>query len=177
MLVKKKKKDKQSKVPALGVKISLKIRNFLKTLQRDLKRVKVDPKQVLKKDSLYRKRKKESSRNEKKNNKKIWRDKKREVQDESDTGDKNIVEGVVQKRLVFLVLFEKNLSKVANLDQKTYKKKTIKGKLGKESITSSLYKINKCKLSKVRQSKLCNNSGPRFWLFCFKDSKVVYFKC
>ena len=66
MLVKKKKKDKQSKVPALGVKISLKIRNFLKTLQRDLKRVKVDPKQVLKKDSLYRKRKKESSRNEKK---------------------------------------------------------------------------------------------------------------
>ena len=33
-------------------------------------------KAVLKKDSLYRKRKKESSRNENKCNKKIWRDKK-----------------------------------------------------------------------------------------------------
>ena len=75
------------------------------------------------------------------------------------------------------VLFEKNLSKVANLDQKTCKKKTIKGKLGKENITSSLYKTSKCKLRKVRQSKLCNNSRPRFSLFCFKDSKVVYFKC
>ena len=35
--------------------------------------------------------------------------KKREVQDESDTGDKIIVEGVVQKWLVF---FEKNLNSV-----------------------------------------------------------------
>ena len=73
--------------------------------------------------------------------------KKREVQDESDTGNKNIVEGVVQKWLVF---FEKNLNRIANLDQKTCKKKTMKGKLGKDSTTSSLYKINKCKLSKVR---------------------------
>ena len=48
------------------MKISLKISNFLKTLQRDLKKVNVDPKQILKKDNLYRKRKKESSRNEKK---------------------------------------------------------------------------------------------------------------
>ena len=85
------------------------------------------------------------------------------------------VEGV-QKWLVFIrFILEKNLSKAANLDQKTCKK-TMKGKLGKDSITSSLYKINKCKLSKVRQSKPCNNGKPRFWLFCFKDSKVVYFK-
>ena len=74
------------------------------------------------------------------------------------------------------VLFEKNLSKVANLDQKTCKKKTIKGKLGKDSITSLLYKINKYNLSKVRQSKPCYKSSPRFWLFCFKDSRVAYFK-
>ena len=47
------------------MKISLKISNFLK-IQRDLKKVKVDPKQILKKDRLYRKRKKERSRNEKK---------------------------------------------------------------------------------------------------------------
>ena len=79
-----------------------------------------------------------------KSNGKIWRDKKRDVQDESDTGDKNIVEGVIQE----------NLNKVANLDQKTCKKKTITGELGKDS--SSLHKTNKCKLSKV--------------------SKVVYFK-
>ena len=98
------------------------------------------------------------------------------MQDESDTGDKDIVEGVVQKWLVFILFIRKNLSKIANLDQKTCKKKTMKGKLGKYSITSSLYKINKCKLSKVRQSKPCNNGKPRFWLFCFKDSKVVYFK-
>ena len=44
----------------------MKISYFLKTLQKDLKKVNVDPKQILKKDSLYRKRKKESSRNEKK---------------------------------------------------------------------------------------------------------------
>ena len=98
---------------------------------------------------------------------------KREVKEESDTGDKNIVEGVVQKWLLF---FEKNLNRIANLDQKTCKKKTMKGKLGKGSITSSLYKTNKCKLNKVRQSKPCNNSKPRSWLSCCKNSKVVYFK-
>ena len=78
-------------------------------------------------------------------------------QDESDTGDKNKVEGVVQKWLVF---FEKNLSKIVkNLDQKTCKKKTMKGNPGKDNITSSFNKINKCKLSKVRQSKSCSNSS------------------
>ena len=48
------------------MKISLKISNFLKTLQRDLKKVNVDQKQILRKHSLYRKRKEESSKNEKK---------------------------------------------------------------------------------------------------------------
>ena len=80
--------------------------------------------------------------------------------------------GVVQKWLVF---FEKNLNKIANLDQKTCKKKTMKGKLEKDSITSS-YKTNKCNLSKVRQFKPCNNSRPRSWLCCCKDSEVIYFK-
>ena len=100
----------------------------------------------------------------KKATEKIWRD-------ESDTGNKNKVEGVVQKLLVF---FGKNLNKIANLDQKTCKKKTMKEKLGKDSIISSLYKISKCKLSKVRQPKSCNNSRLRCWLCCCKDSKVVY---
>ena len=59
--------------------------------------------------------------------------KKREVQDESDTGDENIVEGVVQEWLVF---FEKSLNRIANLDQKTCKKKTMKRKLGEDRITS-----------------------------------------
>ena len=71
------------------MKISLKISNFLKTLHRDLKKVNVDPKQILKKDSLYRKRKRESSRNEKKQ----WKDlkrQKREVQDKSDTASKTV---------------------------------------------------------------------------------------
>ena len=45
-------------------------------------------------------------------------------QDESDTGDKNKVEGSVEKWLVF---FEKNLNKFANLNQKTCKNKTMKG--------------------------------------------------
>ena len=72
------------------------------------------------------------------------------------TGDKNKAEGVVQKWLVF---FEKDLNKIANLDQKTCKKKTMKGTLGKNSIISSLYKINKCKLSKIRQSKSSNDSS------------------
>ena len=55
---------------------------------------------------------------------KIWRD-------ESDTGNKCIVEGVVQKLLVFI---QKNLNKIANLDQMTCKKKTTKEKIGKDSI-------------------------------------------
>ena len=88
--------------------------------------------------------------------------KKRKEQDESDNGDKNKV-GVVQKWLVF---FEKNSNKIANLDQNTCKKKTMKGKLGKDNITSSLYKMNKCKLRIVRQSKPCNNTRPTSWLCC-----------
>ena len=98
---------------------------------------------------------------------------KRKGQDESDTGDKNKVEDLVKTWLVF---FEKNLNKIANLDQKTCKNKTMKGKLGNDSMTTSLYKINKSKLSKVRQSKPCNNSRLRSWLCCCKDSKLVYFK-
>ena len=98
---------------------------------------------------------------------------KRKGQDESDTGDKNKVEGLVKKWLVF---FEKNLNKVANLDQKTSKNNTRKGKLGNDSINSLLYKINKSKLRKVKQSKPSNNSRLRSWLCCCKDSKVVYFK-
>ena len=98
---------------------------------------------------------------------------KRKRQDESDTGDKNKVEGLVKKWLVF---FEKNLNKVANLDQKTSKNNTRKGKLGNDSINSLLYKINKSKLRKVKQSKPSNNSRLRSWLCCCKDSKVVCFK-
>ena len=94
-------------------------------------------------------------------------------QDESDAGDKKEVEGLAKKWLDFL---DKNFNKIAKLDQKTCKNKTMKGKLGNDSITSSLYKINKFKLSKVRQSKPCNNSRLRSWLCCCKDSKVVYFK-
>ena len=44
---------------------------------------------------------------------------KRKGQDESDTDDKNKVGGVVQKWLGY---FERNLNKIANLDQKTCKK-------------------------------------------------------
>ena len=57
---------------------------------------------------------------------------KRNGQEESDIGDRNKVEGVVKKWLIF---FEKNLNKIANLDQNICKKKTMKGKLGKDSIT------------------------------------------
>ena len=38
-----------------------------------------------------------------------WRDKKREVQDESDTGDKNIIDGLVQKWLVFIRFIREKL--------------------------------------------------------------------
>ena len=98
---------------------------------------------------------------------------KRKGQDESDTGDKNKAESLVKMWLVF---FEENLNKAVNLDQKAGKNKTLKGKLGNDSITSSLYKINKSKLSKVRRSKPCNNSKLRSWLCYCKESKVVYFK-
>ena len=94
---------------------------------------------------------------------------KRKGQDESDTLVNNKAEGLVKKWVVF---FEKNLNKIANLGQNTCKNKTMKGKLGNDSITSSLDKINKSKLSKVRQSKPCNNSKLKSWLRCCKDSKV-----
>ena len=61
-----KRKTRNQRYRSKRVKISVKISNFLKTLHRDLKKVNVDPKQILKKDSLYRKRKEESSRNQKK---------------------------------------------------------------------------------------------------------------
>ena len=96
---------------------------------------------------------------------------KRKEQDESDTGDKNIVEGVVQKLLVF---FDKNLNKIANLDQKTWKKKTIKGKLGKDSMTSSLYKVSKCKLSKVSNPSLATTAGSDLF---FLAAKTVKHQC
>ena len=67
---------------------------------------------------------------------------KRKEQNQSHTGEKNKWEGIVQKWLVF---FEKNLIKIANLDQWTCKKKRMKRKLGKDNITRLLYKINKCK--------------------------------
>ena len=63
-----------------------------------------------------------------KSNGKIWSDKKREVQDESDTGDKNMVEGAVQKWLVFIRFIREILVQGrANLDQKTCKKKIMNG--------------------------------------------------
>ena len=47
-------------------------------------------------------------------------------QGKSVTGDKNKVEGVFQKWLVFFV---KNLNKIPNSDQKTCKKKIMRGQL------------------------------------------------
>ena len=106
----------------------------------------------------------------------IWREKNVRCKTKKPLGIKTQQKVQFRSGWFLFVLSEKNLSKVANLDQMTCKKKTMKGMLGKSSITSSLYKINKYKLSKVRQFKPCNNSRPRFWPFCFKDSKVVYFK-
>ena len=91
------------------------------------------------------------------------------MQDESDTGDKNIVEDVVQKWLVFIHFIQEKPEQGDEF-RSHCKKNTMKGKLGKYSITSSLYKINKCKLSKVTQSKSCKNSRHRF---CFFASKTV----
>ena len=62
-----------------------------------MKKVNVEPKQIIKKDSWYRKLKKESSRNEKKATERFGETRKRKEKDESDTGNKNKAEGVVQK--------------------------------------------------------------------------------
>ena len=139
-----------------------------------MKKVNVEPKQILKKDSLISKTKprKLTTKGKKAMETfgKTWNPKRR---DESGTGDKNKVEGLAEK---CLVLFEKNSNNIANLDQKICKNKTMKGKLGNDSITSLIYKINKSKLNKVRQSKPSNNSRLRSWLCCCKDSKVAYLK-
>ena len=56
----------------------------------------MEPKQILSKVRLYRKQKKRKLKKSEKTNVKSWRDKKNvRLQDESDTGDKNIVKRVV----------------------------------------------------------------------------------
>ena len=74
----------------------------------------VEPKYILKKDSLTSKIKKtkESSRNNKKK-KTIKRFGEPWKREKSDTGDENKVDGLVKKWLPFL---EKNLNKIENLD-------------------------------------------------------------
>ena len=100
----------------------------------------VEPKQILKKASLIENQRKESSRNQ---NKKQWKDLERHENVRGNMkvtlGKKSKVEDLFKTWLVF---FEKNLSKIANLDQKTCKSETVKGKLGKDTITSPLYRIN-----------------------------------
>ena len=138
-----------------------------------MKTVNVEPKQILRKSSLISKMKKRKLKKEKR---KQWKDLERHENVRGKmkvalTGDKNKVEGLVK----WLVFFKKNLNKVVNLDRKTCKNKTMKVKLGKDSITSSLNK--KCKLSKVRQSNPCNNSRVRSWLCCCKYSSVFQVNC
>ena len=80
--------------------------------------MKVEPKQILKKDSLISNTKKRKLTQEIRK-KKQWKDLERyeNVRDkmkvDSDTVDKNKVEGLHKKWLVFI---EKNLYKIANLD-------------------------------------------------------------
>ena len=76
-------------------------------------------------------------------------------QNESDTGVE-VVEGVVQKWLVF---FEKNLNRIANLDQKTCKEKSVKGKFGKDSITSYYTKSTNTNLIKSGNPSLATAAG------------------
>ena len=103
-----------------------------------------EPKQILKKRLPYIENEKKKAQEMRKTAmEKIWRD-------ESDTGNKSKVKGIVRKLLVF---FKKNLNKITNLYQKICNKKTMKEKLGNDSIISSLYKISKCKLSKVFQQQ------------------------
>ena len=98
------------------------------------------------------------------------------MQDESDTGNKNIVEVVVQKWLVFIRFIRLKLEQGREFRSEDLQEENNEREARKREHNQLLCKINKYKLSKVRQSKLCNNSRLRFWLFCFKDSKVVYLK-
>ena len=107
----------------LGGEELLNISNFLKTLQRDLKKSKRRTKGDTQKSQTIQKTKNKKAQENRKNQcKDLEKHKNIRLQDESDTGNKNIVERVVQKWLVF---FEKNLKRIANLDQKTCKKKTM----------------------------------------------------
>ena len=80
--------------------------------------MKVEPKQILKKDSLISNTKKRKLTQEIRK-KKQWKDLERydnvrdEMKVDSDTVDKNKVEGLDKKWLFFI---EKNLYKIANLD-------------------------------------------------------------
>ena len=81
---------------------------------------------------------------------------KRKRQDESDTGDKNKVEGLVKKWLVF---FEKNLNKVANLDQETCKNKTRKGSSGMTAETAYYTKSTNLSSEKSSNPSLPTTAG------------------
>ena len=91
------------------MKISLKISYFLKTLQKDLKKVNVDQSRYSKKTVYIENEKKKAQEMRINAIKRFGETKKREVQDESDTGDKNLVEGVVQKWLVFIRFIREKL--------------------------------------------------------------------
>ena len=84
------------------MKRSLKKSDFLKTLQTGLKKVNVEP-DTQKRQSDIEKEKEKAQEMRKKTMGRFGGTRIRKEQDENDTGDKNKVEDVVQKLLVFFV--------------------------------------------------------------------------
>ena len=123
----------------------------MKILQRDWKTVNVDPKQILKK-SLYRKRKNENSR------------------DNSDTWYESIVEGVVQKWLVFIRFIREKLEEGREFRSEDLQKGNKERQARKRQQQAHYTKQVNASLAKSGNPNLVTIAGPRF------GSKEVYFK-
>ena len=104
-----------------------------------------------------------------KSNGKIWRDKKREVQDESDTGDKNIKEGVVQKWLVFIRFIRGKFGQ-----GREFKSEDLQEENNERKARKIQHKQMQAQQSQATQ--VLQQQQSQILAFLLQDSEVVYFK-
>ena len=97
------------------------------------------------------------------------RDKKREVQDESDTGDKNIKEGVVQKWLVFIRFIRGKFGQ-----GREFKSEDLQEENNDRKARKIQHKQMQAQQSQATQ--VLQQQQSQILAFLLQDSEVVYFK-
>ena len=101
------------------------------------------------------KTKKRKLKKSEKSNEKIWRDEKREVQDESDAGDKGIVEGVVQKWLVFIHFIREKLEEGRDFRSEDFQEENNESEARKRQ-------YNQLIIQNLKNASLAKSGNPSF---------------